>query len=222
MPSLQSIEVCIDDNVVVQRPTTTLTFGRTGHISLDHEGVPEIVGLLEPGASGWVIKSANDQAIEVKDRCSASSMRVAPGCSAPLFFDQAAVRFWIGRAKFGFDTRRIDQWSAEPMKLSTEQRQLLVGLARPRLSGACNRLPRNQDLAREFGWSRSKLNRKLDQICKKFSERGVPGLHGSPDRLASQRRRILIDHVIELGLITTDDVAQLDTSAFESPLRAAS
>ena len=62
-------------------------------------------------------------------------------------------------------------------------------------------------MARRLGWSITKFNRKLDNLCDRFAKLGVGGLRGSLDQLATDRRRRLVEHAVESGLI---DRSQLD------------
>jgi len=65
--------------------------------------------------------------------------------------------------------------------------------------------------ARRLGWSLSKFNRKLDHLCLKLSKVGVDGLHGEDGLQATGRRRRLVDHALEVELVSVDDLALLDS-----------
>ena len=95
------------------------------------------------------------------------------------------------------------------LPLTDEQRLLLLALAEPTLRDphGTDELPANRAAARRLGWSITKFNRKLDNLCSRFSKLGVGGLRGSVDQLATDRRRRLVEHAVESGLITA---AQLD------------
>ena len=96
--------------------------------------------------------------------------------------------------------------------LTDEQRLLLLALAEGTLRDPHNsdELPTNRAVARRLGWSITKFNRKLDNLCNRFTKLGVGGLRGSIDQLATDRRRRLVEHAIESGLIAR---SQLDRAA---------
>ena len=70
-------------------------------------------------------------------------------------------------------------------------------------------LPTNRAVARRLGWSITKFNRKLDNLCNRFATLGVGGLRGSIDHLATDRRRRLVDHAVESGLVSADELELL-------------
>ena len=88
--------------------------------------------------------------------------------------------------------------------LTDEQRLLLLALAEGPLRDphSNDELPTNRAVARRLGWSITKFNRKLDNLCNRFTKLGVGGLRGSIDQLATDRRRRLVEHAIESGLIS--------------------
>jgi hypothetical protein len=69
-------------------------------------------------------------------------------------------------------------------------------------------LPTNLDVAHRLGWSLKKLDRKLDYLCSRLSDAGVRGLRGSRGGEAHDRRRLLVDHVVNVGLITANDLPE--------------
>jgi hypothetical protein len=69
--------------------------------------------------------------------------------------------------------------------------------------------PAHRAVARRLGWSITRFNRKLDNLCNRFTKLGAGDLRGSIDQLATDRRRRLVDHAIESGLITADQLDRL-------------
>ena len=88
--------------------------------------------------------------------------------------------------------------------LTDEQRLLLLALGKTTLLDphSADELPTNRAVARRLGWSITKFNRKLDNLCNRFTKLGVGGLRGWIDQLATDRRRRLVEHAVESGLIT--------------------
>jgi hypothetical protein len=60
-----------------------------------------------------------------------------------------------------------------------------------------------------LGWTLAKFNRKLDHLCEKLARSGVRGVHGDLGLLASDRRRVLVEHAVAVGLVRVDDLADL-------------
>ncbi len=73
-------------------------------------------------------------------------------------------------------------------------------------------MPSNQDVARRLGWTLTRVNRKLDNVCQKLAAQGIRGLHGAPGQLASNRRARLVEYAIAVRMVTRDDLALLDSS----------
>ena len=97
--------------------------------------------------------------------------------------------------------------------LTPDQRRLIVALAEPRLRGdgrASVVLPSSADAAARLGWTITRFNRKLDNVCQKLQRLGVRGLHGDADRLASNRRSRLVEYAVATRLVSRADLAMLD------------
>ena len=91
----------------------------------------------------------------------------------------------------------------------------VVALAEPALRDPFSRqisVPSNRQAALRLGWTLTRFNRKLDNVCQKLAKLGVPGLHGDLGELAVDRRRRLVEHAIQSGLVDTADLALLDVS----------
>jgi hypothetical protein len=56
----------------------------------------------------------------------------------------------------------------------------------------------------------TKFNRKLDGVCLKLERMGVQGLHGGPDRLATDRKARLVEYALSARLVQPDDLGLLD------------
>ena len=80
-------------------------------------------------------------------------------------------------------------------------------------------IPSSADAARRLGWTITKFNRKLDNVCSKLADAGTRGLHGGPGKLASNRRARLVEHALSTRLVTEADLALLDPVS--SPEKAA-
>jgi len=213
-----------------------LSFGRAADLVLEddpylHRSVGEFVA-----ADGhwWLRNTGNRTTLTVRDRAGAHLVVVGPGGAAALLPGEQSVSFSSGPHRYEIDVvlERPEPFVHEPGDLSGEvvdplaertlewgkvplnddQRLLLVALAEPLLrdpAGIDVVLPTNRAAAATLGWTLTKLNRKLDHLCLKLARAGVGGLHGDVAVLAADRRRRLVDHAVEVGLVAIDDVELL-------------
>jgi hypothetical protein len=70
-------------------------------------------------------------------------------------------------------------------------------------------VPSLADAAQRLGWTSTRLNRKLDNVCAKLTKEGVKGLHGGPGRLAVDRRSRLVEYALAARVVTVEDLALL-------------
>ncbi len=152
---------------------------------------------------------------------------LAPGAHLPIIFEVMHVRFTAGPTAYEL-VLHLEQAPFSPgidaaseagdttlgrVMLTTEQKLLVVALAEPALlphSSGRAHVPTSAEAAARLGWALTKFNRKLDNVCQKLTKAGVRGLHGGPDRLASDRRGRLVEYAIAVRLVTHEDLALLD------------
>jgi hypothetical protein len=160
---------------------------------------------------------------------------LAPGARLPIVFARSSVWFTAGPTTYEFDIHLVDApFSAavpeSPVDGSTtygrtsltpEQRLMLVALAEPmlrrRARGAVN-APSSAEAAARLGWTITKFNRKLDNVCQKLDRMGVRGLHGGPERLASDRKARLIEYALATRIVDIDDLDLLGDAIAEEDL----
>lgn len=219
----------IDERYVVDE---VLTFGRRGELIVDPDNpyLHRIVGSFLLFDGGWWLRN-DGTTIELAIRSDGDRrVHLPPGASDPLTGTSGIVQFTAGIAKYEIlyglegasrpETREDPEMPDGPetnkfgvIRLNHEQRLLIAGLAEQRLRDpVANQvsLPSNSELARALGWSSRKLDRKLDYMCRRLSEKGVPGLRGEIGSEANDRRRRLIEHVLGAGLIDDRDLEALD------------
>jgi hypothetical protein len=152
---------------------------------------------------------------------------LAPGAVLPLVFAETLVRFSAGPTSYEFTIRLADptfhasevdeheggDTTVGRVAMTPDQLRLIVALAEPALRGtgrAATSMPSSGEAAQRLGWTTTKFNRKLDNVCQKLASQGVRGLHGEPGRLASNRRARLVEYALAVRLIIRDDLALLD------------
>lgn len=152
---------------------------------------------------------------------------LAPGAQLPLVFSKSVVWFTAGPTTYELEIFQEDApfTVAAPespavgtttqgrTSLTPEQRLLVVALAEPmlrrRVRGAVNS-PTSSEAADRLGWTITKFNRKLDNLCQKFERMGVRGLHGDHQRLASDRKARLVEYALATRLVDDRDLELLD------------
>jgi hypothetical protein len=151
---------------------------------------------------------------------------LAPGAALPIVFDETRIRFAAGPTSYEFSLRLAEPtFSPGPTEhtaagdttvgrvaLTPDQMRLVLALAEPALRGlgrSAWSIPASSEAAQRLGWTMTKFNRKLDNVCQKLAGQGVRGLHGKPGRLASNRRARLVEYALAIRLVTLDDLALL-------------
>ncbi len=176
----------------------------------------------------WLLANIGDQLTatvsDVEGRLQAC---LAPGAVLPVVFARTRVRFTAGPTNYEFTIRlaapsfaagRIEQQcSGDPtigrVPMTPDQLRLVLALAEPALRGGgrtAAAMPSSGDAARRLGWTTTKFNRKLDNVCQKLAAQGVRGLHGDAGRLASNRRARLVEYALAIRLVTRDDLELLE------------
>jgi hypothetical protein len=117
------------------------------------------------------------------------------------------------------ETRREREFDGDStigdVPLTLSQKQLLVALAEPLLrrdGTGMSALPSSADAAARLGWTVTRFNRKLDNVCDKFDRIGVPGMRGGVGGSATNRRARLVEHVIASRLVGKADLPLLDVT----------
>ena len=215
-------------------PGEELTFGRQADLHIDdNRHLHRVLGRFwSRGDAWWLTNEGRAITIQIADADSRSAVQLAPGSEIALSFPNSILRFRAGVTDYEVVVRVPDRGASDAdddeddpldadddeagetialgdIMLTDEQRLLLLALAEGTLRDphSSDELPTNRAVARRLGWSITKFNRKLDNLCNRFTKLGVGGLRGSIDQLATDRRRRLVDHAIESGLIAR---AQLD------------
>jgi hypothetical protein len=155
---------------------------------------------------------------------------LAPGATLPIVFENSTVWFTAGPTTYEFgitlddapfhaalpETPRIGSTTYGRTSMTPEQRLLIIALAEPmlrrRVRGAVN-APTSAEAAARLGWTVTKFNRKLDHVCQKLERLGVLGMHGGPDRLASDRKARLIEYALATRMVDAQDLDLLEECA---------
>lgn len=229
-----TIEFCGETIVVDHQP---FTIGRDADLVVDDDNRflhRQFLALSEQPLAErgglWLLANVGGQlTATVSDRDGRLEAFLAPGAYLPLVFDHTVVRFTAGPTTYEFTVQLPDPaFAASDVDhneqgdttigrtvMTPDQLRLVLALAEPALIGtgrAGSTLPSSGEAAQRLGWTTTKFNRKLDNVCQKLAAQGVRGLHGEPGRLASNRRARLVEYALAVRLVTRDDLHLLDAA----------
>lgn len=203
--------------------------GREGELAIDdnlflHRHFLEIA---QENGLWWLANIGSRLTATVTDASGGVQAWLAPGARLPLVFQITTVVFSAGPTTYEFTihatnptfhaTRRdlagdgVSTIGEVP--LTESQKLLLVALAEPLLrrdGTGMSAIPTSAAAAERLGWTVTRFNRKLDNVCDKFDRIGVPGMRGGARSFATNRRARLVEHVISSRLVTKEDLALLD------------
>ncbi len=222
-PGALTLDFC--GEVIVLEPGTEFEFGRDADLTIDGENrhLHRRLGrFLSQGGSWWIANIGSSLLLELFDADSQSSARISSGSAHPIAYRNSIVRFSAGPTAYEIElTTTVDpsvtvQTSSDTMnvtslKLTDDQRRLIVALAEQRLlePQAPFRPPTSRQAAQRLDWTYTRFNRKLDNVCKRLASVGVPGLHDGGGGLAKDRKMNLVEFAVTTGLVSTDDLALL-------------
>lgn len=229
------LEISFIDELYPIAPGETLGFGRSGDLIIDESNMfmHRLVGTFLHHQDLWWVRCEGKRSELSVWSEGGRHTTLPPGEAAALAGARGVVRFEAGPHKYEIDyvlpdAVELPTEQAAPttfdvtetrdfgvVSLNTEQRQLLAALGEEWLrEPQAERvvLPTNGAIAHRLGWSIKKYDRKLDYLCSRLSDEGVPGLRGGKGVEASERRVNLVDHAIRNGLISL-----LDLDLLESP-----
>jgi len=211
-------------------PEGRFTIGREGDLVLDEDNafMHRVFLTIEyEGPMWWLSNVGSRLSATVLSREGGFQAWLLPGGRVPLVFPALAVWFTAGETTYDFEVL-LDDAPFQPtapgvaaaesgdtigeISLTGDQRLLLVALAEDTLrhyDRGAGTVPRSAEAARRLGWPITKFNRKLDNVCAKFEDLGVRGLHGGPAHLALSRKARLVEYALGSRIITPDDLALL-------------
>lgn len=225
-----TLEVHFCDELYTVEDDASFVIGREGDLVVDdNQFLHRRFLVLHRQNEMWAVSNVGAQlTATIADAGGTVEAFLAPGAWLPLVFSRTDISFTAGPTSYVVSVINNDPPFVEsPIRTSSagdttlgqadltpDQRRLIVALAEPRLRGdgkASVVLPSNAEAAARLGWAITRFNRKLDNVCQKLARLGVRGLHGGPDRLASNRRTRLVEYAVVTRLVTKDDLPLLDS-----------
>lgn len=211
------------------------TVGRDGDLSIDDNpflhrtflSIEKIDGLW------WLHNIGSRLTATVTDGGGRMQAWLAPGARLPIVFRSTSVVFSAGPTTYELtlhasepafhDSEHAGAVSSSStlgdVRLTPSQRLLVLSLAEPMLrreGAGMSEIPTSAKAAARLGWTLTRFNRKLDNVCEKFDRAGVPGLRGGVSSYATNRRARLVEHAIAARVVTRTDLPLLDDPGDES------
>ncbi|WP_240921223.1 hypothetical protein [Microbacterium excoecariae] len=229
------LRVDFSGEVHVVQPGQSFTIGREGDLEVDDNPYLHRTFLELAYAEGlwWLSNIGSRLSATVSSAGGAVQSWLSPGARLPVVFEHSVVVFTAGpttyevalnapAAQYAVSSQVQESISGEttvmPVRLTPSQKQLIVALAEPMLRRegvSVSDLPSSATAAKRLGWSMSKFNRKLDNVCDKLDRMGVQGLRGSAGKLAMNRRARLVEYAVSSQLVGRADLPLLDAGDLE-------
>lgn len=211
-------------------PDRPFIIGREGDLEIDDNPYlhRHFLELQHRDALWWLANVGVRLAATVSSAGGAVQSWLSPGARMPLVFARSVVVFTAGPVTYELSlhteeapyevSRRVEasmsgETTVMPVSFTPLQKQLMVALAEPMLRRegvSMNELPSSSAAAKRLGWTMSKFNRKLDNVCDKLDRMGVQGLRGGAGRLATNRRARLVEYAVTSQVVTRADLPLLD------------
>lgn len=236
-------ELVLDFSGEVYRVGTDETFviGRGGDLDIDDNPYLHRRFLVLRHDSGlwWIANEGSHLSATLTDGDGLVQSRLAPGASMPLVFSRVILTFSAGPTTYEIDLITADvgrfngiegvrdsrgQTTIGATPMTRSQLLLVLALAEPVLKRAgtgAAEIPSSASAAARLGWSLTKFNRKLDNVCEKLDRVGVRGLRGGRSGVASNRRAALVEHAVSTLMVTAEDLPLLDEEHQASQAAAA-
>lgn len=204
-----------------------LTIGRSADLQIDDNPFLHRRFLHFARREGlwWVSNVGSQLTATVADRDGLFQAWLAPDARLPLVFNSTVVWFTAGPTAYEVlldidppcyetpaGTAPSDGASTVGrLSLTPDQKLLILALAEPALRhGRRGEVPSSAVAAARLGWTQTKFNRKLDNVCEKLARQGAKGLHGSSDKLASSRRTRLVEYALAARIVIRDELPLLE------------
>jgi len=209
--------------------TVPFHIGREADLSIDDNPYlhRHFLALYSEHDMWWIANVGTLLTATVTDASGTVQAWLAPGARLPIVFNTMHVMFSAGATTYDFTVhadgtayatsaiaqREVGTTTVLPVTLTPSQRLLILSLAEgvltERLPGR-GTVPTSAQAAARLGWSMTRFNRKLDNVCDKLDKLGVAGLRGGPGKLATGRRARLVEYAVATHLVGPEDVADLD------------
>ena len=212
-------------------PGRDFSMGRVGDLVIDDNPYLHRNFLTLAFADGfwWISNVGNRSAAVLSDPAGLSRSTLTPGARMPLVFGHTVVTFAAGPYSYELNlTVDAPAWELHhqpeepsdgdttigPRTFTDAQLLVILAVAEPLLRRAGTgawQVPTAVEAARRLGWTQTRFNRKLDNVCDKLDRAGVRGLKGGPGTQARGRRSALAEYAVNARIVTPDHLPALET-----------
>ena len=209
----------------------TFTIGRDADLVVDDDNAflhRKLVELSHENGFWWIANVGTRLSVTISGEAGTLQSWVGPGSRLPVVLPTVAILFTAGETTYEvnvtadvptFEVTDPSHGAPGEMTLGTvdltaSQFKLVLALAEPtlrRVGSGASSLPTNAAAAQRLGWSMTTFNRKLDNVCDKFSRSGVKGLRGDASKLATNRRARLVEYAVAAKIVRGEHLPMLDT-----------
>lgn len=213
-------------------PGERFTIGRRGELVIDDNPYlhRDFLVISHDDGFWWVHNVGSRLPVQLTDTQGLMKAVLAPGARTPIIFDITLLVFSAGATTYEIElqTRATPYEKTAVVQASsgettmgaidfTESQLLsIIALAEPMLrnpGSGTELLPTSVQAAKRLGWTLTRFNRKLDNVCEKLERAGVSGLRGTVQAGAANRRTRLVDYAMSTLLITAEDLPKLTLEA---------
>jgi hypothetical protein len=211
-----------------------LTIGRSGDVEIDDNPYlhRNFLAVVEDGGLWWLANVGSTLTAAVADDNGLFHAWLSPGARIPLAFNRILVWFTAGPTTYDLEIvvddpafvsvapGPADIADHDPLGgitvgrvlFTADQKLLVVALCESFLTRGypgTSQVPSSAAAAQRLGWTVTRFNRKLDNVCQKLADAGNRGLHGGIGNLASNRKSRLVEHALSTRLVTEHDLVLL-------------
>ncbi len=227
-----SLTVDFAGEIFTVTPGQEFTIGRDGDLAIDDNPYLHRIFLTMTHREGlwWVTNVGSRLAAHLTDGSGIMRSALAPGARSPLVFPQSLLTFTAGSTAYEIilvvaaheyvaQTHRLPaggDTTITPTAFTDGQLVAILALAEPllkRVGTGAAEVPTAVAAARRLGWTQTRFNRKLDNVCDKLMVAGVSGLRGEVGATAANRRLALVEYAVSTLLVTREDLPLLEREA---------
>jgi hypothetical protein len=208
----------------------TVSLGREGDIEIDDNPFlhRRLLEFSFHDQMLWVANVGASTTVTLSDGDGLVNSWLSPGARLPLVFETTVLWFTAGPTTYELEVTlegapfmtsgetaiEAGATTIGRVTFTPDQRLLVVSLAEDILRGhnrGAGSIPPSSQAAARLGWTITKFNRKLDNVCEKLAKMGVRGLVSQGETPASNRRARLVEYTLAARLVSVDDLQWLDT-----------
>lgn len=211
-------------------PGRVFTMGRVGDLVIDENPYLHRNFLTLSHESGfwWLANVGSRESVTLTDPQGLSRSTLGPGARLPLVLGASVLTFSAGPYSYELnltlesalmslvqapDPADGSDTTIGGTSFTESQLLAILAIAEPllkRIGTGVWAVPTAIQAARRLGWTQTKFNRKVDNVCEKLDRAGVRGLKGEVGKQANGRRALLAEYAVNARIITSKNLPLLD------------